>query len=173
MVIARCCNPLPPFGNHAVSCRFYALLLSSILHLEKKTSRLSNEKLLNYSVRIMPIGIVEVHQKNMIITKNIRPFLVFVNEKVLKSQISIFFDSWRHMLRDFDFDYSYCIVLPLCVSMNMATIPHLSSPTVSQLTVRLLLDQSSLTFVGHFTNVFQLFSLSTTDYKFFLPEVCL
>lgn len=91
MVIARCCNPLPPFGNHAVSCRFYALLLSSILHLEKKTSRLSNEKLLNYSVRIMPIGIVEVHQKNMIITKSIRPFLVFVNEKVLKSQISIFF----------------------------------------------------------------------------------
>lgn len=130
MVIARCCNPLPPFGNHAVSCRFYALLLSSILHLEKKTSRLSNEKLLNYSVRIMPIGIVEVHQKNMIITKNIRPFLVFVNEKVLKSQISNFFDSWRHMLRDFDFDYSYCIVLPLCVSMNMATIPHLSTPTV-------------------------------------------
>lgn len=78
----------------------------------------------------MPIGIVEVHQKNMIITKSIRPFLVFVNEKVLKSQISNFFDSWRHMLRDFDFDYSYCIVLPLCVSMNMATIPHLSSPTV-------------------------------------------
>lgn len=127
MVIARCCNPLPPFGNHAVSCRFYALLLSSILHLEKKTSRLSNEKLLNYSVRIMPIGIVEVHQKNVIITKNIRPFF---KKKVLKSQISVSFDSRRHMLRDFDFDYSYCIVLPLCVSMNIATIPHLSSPTV-------------------------------------------